>query len=361
MRFEIICECGQKMRAQEKHIGRETTCPKCHSPFVVPSPHDADDHAESTGSDPEFAKVPSQESDSQNWQAAQTQTVESEVGNGIDVTSSTAIARSRPASSKHDAELDSMEERLEMFRTALQAAKVTKVPNHMVHIDWSAPLTVGAVFSFLISFPAIVGCGYVIGVAASFIFAESERAYIFGFIVGASIALKIKHAFATRKRAAAASVETAWKARELGDEFVHYHKRLRQLIQDADVALSHARSEFSSRAFSPFFDQVELAAIKLSLFANNLERAHVYGNRYRNLLLPTENTFPKLVDVRGMIPDPTNALQGLAQVLRMAQTDYQFATIWEQRKTREAIVDGFDNLGDACQQLEAVVWQALRG
>lgn len=354
MRFEIICECGQKMRAQEKHIGRETTCPKCHSPFVVPSPHDADDHAESTGSDPEFAKVPSQESDSQNWQAAQTQTVESEVGNGIDVTSSTAIARSRPANSKHDVELGSMQERLEMFWTQMLIAKVMRAPDHIPSIDWSAPLTYKAGLTIV----WIVGCSYLCALVGS---AISVGHAGLGFLIGILIGSITAFLYRSGEFAKAASAEATRELRELGTEFIDCHMSLTDLIQDANVALNLARAEFNSRAFSPFFDQVELAAIKLSLFATKLQLAHYYGNRYTHLLTRMEHTFPKLVDVQRMIPDPTNALQGLAQVLRMAQTDYQFATIWEQRKTREAIVDGFDNLGDACQQLEAVVWQALRG
>lgn len=46
MSFEIVCECGQRMRAQEAHIGRETKCPRCHSAFVVPSPYDSPESEE---------------------------------------------------------------------------------------------------------------------------------------------------------------------------------------------------------------------------------------------------------------------------------------------------------------------------
>ena len=39
MTHSTVCShCGVKLKAQEKHIGRELTCPKCRKPFTVQPP-----------------------------------------------------------------------------------------------------------------------------------------------------------------------------------------------------------------------------------------------------------------------------------------------------------------------------------
>jgi len=40
MAFNIFCtNCGQKLEAEDEHIGHEVPCPKCERPFIVSHPN----------------------------------------------------------------------------------------------------------------------------------------------------------------------------------------------------------------------------------------------------------------------------------------------------------------------------------
>ena len=44
-------------------------------------------------------------------------------------------------------------------------------------------------------------------------------------------------------------------------------------------------------------------------------------------------------------------MNSLYAVARKGQTDFRFVSIWEQRKTREVLIGGFRNLGDAVENV----------
>lgn len=44
MTFEILCPCGQKLLAQEKHVGRRTACPTCKAELLIVGPDTATDN-----------------------------------------------------------------------------------------------------------------------------------------------------------------------------------------------------------------------------------------------------------------------------------------------------------------------------
>jgi hypothetical protein len=41
-----------------------------------------------------------------------------------------------------------------------------------------------------------------------------------------------------------------------------------------------------------------------------------------------------------MLPDPQPAAAALRSIIRVGQSNFEFASIWEQRKTREALIGG---------------------
>ena len=71
------------------------------------------------------------------------------------------------------------------------------------------------------------------------------------------------------------------------------------------------------------------------------------------------NNFPPFYPV-GCVPNPSNIVNHFKSLVRQGQTDFQFATIWEQRKTRQAIVEGFKTLGEAIDQLSNSVEVSVR-
>jgi hypothetical protein len=48
-------------------------------------------------------------------------------------------------------------------------------------------------------------------------------------------------------------------------------------------------------------------------------------------------------------------MEEFRHVVRKGQTNFQFANIWEHRKTREVLIAGFRTLGEAIDNLSSVV------
>ncbi|MBS1695763.1 MAG: hypothetical protein JST91_26500 [Actinobacteria bacterium] len=125
---------------------------------------------------------------------------------------------------------------------------------------------------------------------------------------------------------------------------------LPDLLSNADAHISRAEFEFRDGAFSPFWEEIEQAAVSLGRFSEALETIE-----------QSQRTYSAAVQVYAGAPPPfsvsrasvmaarasDNATQRLSVLVREAQRNYQFASIFEQRKTNHILVAGFKNLGDA--------------
>ena len=59
--------------------------------------------------------------------------------------------------------------------------------------------------------------------------------------------------------------------------------------------------------------------------------------------------------VLNSVPDASSVMIQLARVVRLGQTNFEFANIWEHRRTREVLIAGFRTLGDALNTLGATI------
>jgi hypothetical protein len=149
--------------------------------------------------------------------------------------------------------------------------------------------------------------------------------------------------------------ELTHKARETMDGFFGNLRSLPKLLRDADNFLSNADEEFHEKAYSPFWDNIEQAALRLGAFNANLVRLETKGESYRMLLHGQVHNFPPLVVQPEDIPNPARQTERLRQLVRRGQTNFEFATICEHRKTQMVILQGFRTLGEAVNNLGLTV------
>jgi hypothetical protein len=90
--------------------------------------------------------------------------------------------------------------------------------------------------------------------------------------------------------------------------------------------------------------------------ANQLSSA---AGKYYGGLNGRTHTFPSFPATSSNLPDPAPVLNDLRRVVRMGQTNFQFANIWEHRRTREVMIAGFHTLGEAVNNLGSVVENSL--
>jgi hypothetical protein len=126
-------------------------------------------------------------------------------------------------------------------------------------------------------------------------------------------------------------------------------------LNEASGWLKRALNEYNDNAFSPFWDSVENAANHLAAFNDKSNQLSRNAKEYYQMLSGRKHTFPVFpVNVRS-IPDPSSVVSELRRVVRMGQTNFQFANIWEHRRTREVLIAGFRTLGEAINNLGATI------
>ena len=144
----------------------------------------------------------------------------------------------------------------------------------------------------------------------------------------------------------------------------HYHTTLVDLASDAfalfesmpkhlmstEELLDQAESDFEEGAFAPFWDSVESAAMQLGRFDDNVRTITIkadshtqYAKSYEAIPPP----FPIILDTVNGMAAAKNTNDRMRAIVRKAQCNFQFATIFEQRKTNQLLVAGFTNLAQA--------------
>jgi len=147
------------------------------------------------------------------------------------------------------------------------------------------------------------------------------------------------------------AAELTQRARQIMDSFYGGLRSLPKQLKEADNFLSKAEEEFHEKAYAPFWDNIEHAALGLGAFNANLTRLETGAESYRRLLKGELHNFPPLVIRSNEIPNPARETERLRQLVRMGQKNFEFATIWEHRKTQRVILEGFRTLGEAVNNL----------
>jgi hypothetical protein len=128
-------------------------------------------------------------------------------------------------------------------------------------------------------------------------------------------------------------------------------------LTQAERYLDDAQSDFAERAFAPFWDYIEKTAKELGRFDEAARKIQGNASQYSLLIKKSETAPPPFPLARASITKlsvGTSTAKRMATVVRTAQRDFQFASIYEQRKTNQILVAGFTNLAQA---LDRMTWQ----
>ena len=221
---------------------------------------------------------------------------------------------------------------------------------------------------------AIVACSYFVLVLPIELAAERSR--------------KAKELAAERSRLAAErsrlAAERSRKAKEL--EIEEHKKLLNQMIhavhlvpshiermssslESADAYLESAASNFSNRAFAPFWDCIVHAISdmgryqkivrklsKLSSLYVRLRSSYsidVVGKKAPKLTLPVKS-------IEALKGRAISTSQRLERIVHTAQSDFEFSLIYEQRRTNDILVAGFGSLENALTNMSRAITKSLQ-
>jgi len=133
-------------------------------------------------------------------------------------------------------------------------------------------------------------------------------------------------------------------------------------IPFANNALDNAEDEFRGGFFAPFWDEIETATNQLASYNNYLHGINSCMDQYWKYIQDLDETYNsqvKLCVLPGKLADPIAVANRLAKIVRMAQKNFEFSTIYEQRKTNKLLYEGFSNLGDAIYSLGGRITDSL--
>jgi len=132
------------------------------------------------------------------------------------------------------------------------------------------------------------------------------------------------------------------------------YKEILNTIPSANDALDNAEDEFRGGFFAPFWDEIEIATNQLASYNDYLHGINFCIDQYWKYIQDLDEKYNSQVELcvlPGKLPDPIAVANRLAKTVRKAQKNFEFSTIYEQRKTNKLLYEGFRNLGDAIYSL----------
>lgn len=139
------------------------------------------------------------------------------------------------------------------------------------------------------------------------------------------------------------------KANSIASQYSSLQSHLEPYLDVARTCLIEAKGEFEERAFAPFWDAIEGATKSLASFHSTIQQIPSLEAQYSEMRRQIGGNLATLPTLR--IPNPDFALKQLNDIVRKAQKDFQFSTIYEQRKTNELLRYGFQSLSDALNNI----------
>ncbi len=140
----------------------------------------------------------------------------------------------------------------------------------------------------------------------------------------------------------------------LEEESITLFEVLPKGLEVAEVCLNQAEVDFSDGAFAPFWDSIEKATKSLSYFVKGIQLINEKSSQYTKLIGEYEGVppqFPLLKQSIEKLGVGTATAKRMDSIVRSAQCNYHFASIYEQRKTNQILIAGFTNLADALREM----------
>lgn len=193
---------------------------------------------------------------------------------------------------------------------------------------------------------------------------DSDHLWTFVFFIVVGLALVRAAVIAGQKEKEKEKARIAREAeakeaerREMERRMVNCRITAMRRFQEASKWLSHAdefldwaERYFDEHAFAPFWDSIEGAAKNLAYLHESIPHIKQSFFDYSELTRNYPGTpprFPLAPQSIKWLDISTSVAKRMDAIVQKAQRDFEFAMIYEQRRTNQILVAGFTTLGDA--------------
>jgi hypothetical protein len=132
------------------------------------------------------------------------------------------------------------------------------------------------------------------------------------------------------------------------------YEKLAQTLEAAENNLNQAMVDLNERAYAPFWNSIEKATKHLAIYDESVRFIKQSINNYISLSAYYDGASPEYpLSAKSLqkLDVATGTSKKLDEIVRIAQRDFEFSTIYEQRKTNQILVAGFTNLADAIDRM----------
>lgn len=147
--------------------------------------------------------------------------------------------------------------------------------------------------------------------------------------------------------------EILTKSKEIVNEILPHFE------SSAKASIEIAKVDFSENAISPFWDKIEEASKLLAYYKEAIEQLAFNGELYSKVLEGKKHNFPTPFPIGTNISISQNLLDDFNQTIRKAQTKFEFANIWEHRKTQTILIAGFQTLAQAINNMKIEILNSI--
>ena len=123
--------------------------------------------------------------------------------------------------------------------------------------------------------------------------------------------------------------------------------------------LEVAKVDYNENALSPFWDRIEESTNYLGCYKEAVDQLVYNSELYKKILENKRHNFPTPFPIGTSISFPQNILDNFYSTIRKAQTRFEFANIWEHKKTQKILVEGFRTLAEAINNMSNAIVSAI--
>lgn len=133
------------------------------------------------------------------------------------------------------------------------------------------------------------------------------------------------------------------------------HETLNPLLDQAALNISRAESELNDDSVGAFWDEIEAATRRFAQYNNSISviLKLTEDHARRSAALPS-NFRPKVLEQQ-TLPDGEHLLSQMAKIVKRARRNPQWESIFQQRRTNDILVRGFESLGEAMESLQDTI------
>lgn len=123
--------------------------------------------------------------------------------------------------------------------------------------------------------------------------------------------------------------------------------------------LNKIKFEFEENALIPFWDEIENFVKEMNSYEESLRILELNKKTYYQIIHSTENNFPKTFPTTIDNNLPEKLINDFKAIQREAFKKFEYANLWEQRKTQKILAFGFSNLQDAINNMSDSIVSAI--